>query len=774
MADNTLQFETRVDLGGLNSGMSQAASVVQNGATKISGAMQQATAATRNLAQAQQQLGQAAAQGNAQAIAIIQQYQQQVIQTQQAVAGLSTAQQTLATTTTAAAAAQSHQVSTMAATSGAIRELGGALPIRALENFLAKTLGLGPVLQAAFPIVGAIALGEMIGELVGKLKKLADQWDIVAQAQKRAEDGFAAAIQSMETAVDAQSTAMIDQIENTQGHVAALQYGLSHLTLNVTSNDQTVLRQAQARVDALQARIKVGTSEQADTTATGGTAAYTALNEDARAATAELQNATINLSTARIKLDADTRQLNVSTIQLGEAQQAAADKAEQAANKAAAALLRSLELQYNQSVIQNGKTLQGEYQFWNDRLALFTAGSAQYDTIVQKLANTAAEGAAKAHAAIEKFKKEDSKFIDDTASSEGIGRVNAYIAKQAEDVTRTGERWRSYNAEIAKSQEISTQNTANAQLATIAQGQAIGTLTTIQATYQIAAVHTEEYTQKLKELQAQLQAINNDPALKPSEKASQSQAVQNAISQLNGARQVQVTQDRTRQAQAMAAPFLTAFDSINNGFLQVQQKMILGTQSISRDFAEMGANLVVTAASWAEKWLAKQATTYIADHILHLQTETAKTAEATAAATTTTAAVTAANVAQASSYAAVAAAAAAASVAATPFVGPALAAAAAAGTYASTIGYAGLAAFETGGIIPNTGIAMVHAGEAVLPAALTQHLMNSAVNNNTSSSANMTVNANGMSDAHFKQMLTRNATHAVATVHKGLRRMGRA
>lgn len=58
-----------------------------------------------------------------------------------------------------------HAVPQIAAASGAIREFEGTLPIRAVERFLTTTLGLGPVLAAAFPVVGGIAFGEMLFEI---------------------------------------------------------------------------------------------------------------------------------------------------------------------------------------------------------------------------------------------------------------------------------------------------------------------------------------------------------------------------------------------------------------------------------------------------------------------------------------------------------------------------------------------------------------------------------------------------------------------------------
>lgn len=77
----------------------------------------------------------------------------------------------------AAAGARSHAaalhgvVSQVQGTSAAIRVLEGNGGIRAVENFVAKTLGLGPAMQAIFPIVGGIAFGEIIGRMTGEAIK---------------------------------------------------------------------------------------------------------------------------------------------------------------------------------------------------------------------------------------------------------------------------------------------------------------------------------------------------------------------------------------------------------------------------------------------------------------------------------------------------------------------------------------------------------------------------------------------------------------------------
>jgi hypothetical protein len=61
----------------------------------------------------------------------------------------------------------------MAAASGALREMSGNFDhnVRAAERFLSTSLGLGPVLQAAFPLVGALAFGGVLVDVGEKLVK---------------------------------------------------------------------------------------------------------------------------------------------------------------------------------------------------------------------------------------------------------------------------------------------------------------------------------------------------------------------------------------------------------------------------------------------------------------------------------------------------------------------------------------------------------------------------------------------------------------------------
>jgi hypothetical protein len=81
--------------------------------------------------------------------------------------------------------AGAHVVTSMQATSGAIRTLEGN-SIRAAERFLSDTLGVGKAMQAIFPIVGALATVEVIAHMGSEIGKLTGWWGGVSEAEKKA------------------------------------------------------------------------------------------------------------------------------------------------------------------------------------------------------------------------------------------------------------------------------------------------------------------------------------------------------------------------------------------------------------------------------------------------------------------------------------------------------------------------------------------------------------------------------------------------------------
>ena len=161
-----------------------------------------------------------------------------------------------------------------------------------------------------------------------------------------------------------------------------------------------------------------------------------------------------------------------------------------------------------------------------------------------------------------------------------------------------------------------------------------------------------------------------------------------------------------------------------------------------------------------------KATEVVADQTAAVGEATAATSGAIASTTATTTAATA----KIGAHAATAAAGAASSQASIPYIGPILAIAAAATMMGLVMGFA---KFEDGtGYIPRTGMAMLHEGEAVIPAPTMQELRGSS---GGSGDVNITQHNSWQagSNQDFQRQLRQNASHVAAAVQKHLRQAGK-
>lgn len=444
---------------------------------------------------------------------------------------------------------------------------------------------------------------------------------------------------------------------------------------------------------------------------------------------------------------------------------------------------------------------------------------------------TEVEAAMKAMSAAEKAAS-----AEDEKISKSSAELAKEFAKQEGALTHTGEAWEHYNAEVAKSEEIQASNAAALKKAQIAAEDDDTARKKTNADLEIAGINAQEYTRKLaaltqqlKELQAAAQfkvdpttgaKVNTSP-----QNAAQTQGVQNQMSALTGQNDAALVAAAKKTADDIAKPYLTAFDTINQGFLKVQDDLIAGNTNIARDFVQMGVKIVQSMANAVEQMLAKQLTGFIKQEAQQkasqaVQLATQQTASAASLAQTSvgqlaqsnvidttnaanTIAVSAANatqttavvaaqstqaaatvaatatqkLAQASTItgdAAVAAANVYASVSAIPLIGPILAPPAAAVAYGAVLAFE---AFEQGGIVG--GMAgmpvpiMAHAGERVLSAPQTQ-TFERMVNGSGAKTSGSTVNLhyNGSVNAYdrngMRETLKGHASDILAIVRQGI------
>jgi hypothetical protein len=164
--------------------------------------------------------------------------------------------------------------------------------------------------------------------------------------------------------------------------------------------------------------------------------------------------------------------------------------------------------------------------------------------------------------------------------SEDLTKTYLDISKQQEEAAKTQEE---FNAQTRKLQEIEAENAANLKLASIAAAEAEGGISKLGAAQQIAAVHAQEYTDKLKALQAQLDAVNaENPTSQKGVDAqeSQSMGVQQQMTQVQGQSAVSQNNDALKQAQAQMQPYLNAINQVSQTWMTAQNAMIMGTERI--------------------------------------------------------------------------------------------------------------------------------------------------------------------------------------------------
>jgi len=445
--------------------------------------------------------------------------------------------------------------------------------------------------------------------------------------------------------------------------------------------------------------------------------------------------------------------------------------------------MKAMQQEYAELQQMHKVTLKEEHDFWAARIGEFQRGTDQYRELSAKLGQIDQEGAKKSSSAIAQFKSGDSVGAMDSLTGEkkpqedqgekalleGQRAVAAWSKSIMEDVTRTGDRWRQYHEEVARGASLEATNAANMQLAKIAAAEAEGTITKLGAAKRVAAIHTAEYTARLKELEAELERIAKDQNLTPVQKATQTQGVQNQMTQLQGQGNQEAAKDTAAINAAIVQPYLKAFDKINQGWLKVQNDLIAGNKNIARDFAQMGTSIVQSLAQSFEQMLVKHAEMWLKMQVVHATAVQAGVAVDAAGAAETQQISLLTALKQLSHAAAVAAGQAYSAMAGIPVVGPELGAIAAAATYASVMA---LSAFEKGGVVGGSGSAEVpilaKPGERVLSNTQTNNFERMVNNSGSGGGGNRTMNANVTQ--HFAGSKSASPRDTVSGIKTAMRR----
>ena len=235
---------------------------------------------------------------------------------------------------------------------------------------------------------------------------------------------------------------------------------------------------------------------------------------------------------------------------------AAVAAAEAAARKAAEARLKGMEAELAEMKQQNSLTVKDEYDFWTERIAAFKKGSDQYNAIVEKQAQLAVEGAKAAHAALAEGMKKirETANLNPDEANRGIAENAEQMAKMGDAITQTGERWREYNREVAKSVELMVKSREAAREAQLSHDVTAGRVSKSNAAQQLGQIHAESSSLEIAALRKQLADVQEQqrklnlytpegreaaPGL-----AQQGQSLQNQIATATASADLQAVKDQ--------------------------------------------------------------------------------------------------------------------------------------------------------------------------------------------------------------------------------------
>ncbi len=231
----------------------------------------------------------------------------------------------------------------------------------------------------------------------------------------------------------------------------------------------------------------------------------------------------------------------------------------------------------------------------------------------------------------------------------------------------------------------------------------------------LTSIHQQEYQEAVAANQREQQIYAKNPE-KLEDLKLKEQQIENRYHQ-------QQIQDTTATVKALEARYVDFIRQVDQAFFNGLNRWIAGEKTFSQAMIETWNSIVLSIIQDIEKMLEKWIETHIIMAIIaKIFGQDASSGTNDQASKKTIAN----NVLVAQSYAGVAAAEEFTYALVQSFGDLPYAAAMGALAYGIGEGFAVLAAFEKGGVIPNTGVALVHEGEGVMPAPLTKMLTNAA------------------------------------------------
>jgi hypothetical protein len=284
-----------------------------------------------------------------------------------------------------------HTVPQVAAASAAVRTFEGTLPIRAVERFLTTTLQLGPVLQKAFPLVGAIAFAGVLVEAGKKAYELAEKFDPLKHAEDRAIESAKALNGEIAKLGKQLQDLKYEGFENALGKSAAAAIQASDLVQKVVS-DKVQVGLLQSLIASDQQKVQAGTTRRFIGLNPDRTPRFeSSLSRDAQAAQKDIGTVQEQLRAAQLQQqldEANAAKLSAGSSQAQQDQNGQASKdAESAAREATERLRRQDDEGLARLKATHELTIGEIIRYWEKRRAAESDNVDREREITDKLGN---------------------------------------------------------------------------------------------------------------------------------------------------------------------------------------------------------------------------------------------------------------------------------------------------------------------------------------------------------------------------------------------------
>lgn len=624
-------------------------------------------------------LGKAAEKGSQQAISALSEYSAALVKAQARVAEIMAQQQASAAVAKEAADAQKAAAKAAAEAQRTLanqtriaaeeaRAMSGSMIglARISADFGTRMLGLGPIAEMAFPVIGALALADMLGQLIGSVVDFSSRAsDLATRLNENWLDGAVGQLDGLAKKlkeVDADTLQFQSDIDRSVSQRTQISFQTIGMKEGKSAEDTSRSMALQQETDGLKAQLpllreKLDVLKQLEQRPSTNDSPlidqFIDFGPDEKARSFDIDPKTVTGTAAAVEADSTQKEIESfqQRIALNEqmmtklaldASQAGTPKTKAASsthtNEGHTEMLAD-ETALADQKREHAMSLQDEHDFWAKRLSAFRHGTEQYLAVENRM-NALSEQIQRQNQQVKdrlaaqsvQAAREHQRLVEDQNRqlAASAAQTQRQMLQDAQGQARAAQTQIDASAKVAEAR-------VNYQLAT-------GAIKDQAAASEIAQIHAKKYADELRSLNDELLALEQ-LAAQGINTTVQQQTVRNQITSKQSDAQATSFQDATNAAQQKpsntpAVEWANAWKnsqaSVTQGFSDSMAQWLLVSDGYNTQFSVLMGRMMLGVAEQFASSLIKMGVDYAAHEaekvVVHLASEAEQTA-ATAAGT---------------------------------------------------------------------------------------------------------------------------------------------